>query len=904
MMRACIVSGMCIAGLVALLSPMSCSPLADNSQIQDSTAIDTSDTSTSDSTDTIACSDSADFDEDGLSDCDEIQVYGTSWRIADTDGDGMDDKYEVLETNFNPLVAEMPLLDIEFTSSPYIHLTAEETDVDEELLSTQMSKSFSQNVSTSRSVATNTQTMMEHEISSTVNIGLKTLFEGASVTSTQRFGLTLSREASFSASQAAEARQDYATTEQMVNRQELTLTGGEMSIDAKLRNIGSRSFTLTNLTISAKVVNPADGTFQTVLSLMPEGWSETTIGPLTQEKSVQLKGTTTDYGKIQFLRRYPRGLMFEVASFDMASATGDFAFTEEDVYAKTALVIIDYGGYRDVERYMVATNVAWHDGKFLGVNVSKIMNEILEIPYTIDSATASVSSVRNLQDDPATNKRWVAVTSARDTTGGGFDSLVLKAGDYLDIMYIKDADGDGVAAREEFIYGTRDDTVDTDGDGLSDYEEIKEGWRVNALSENAFPNPVLAGDYDGDSLDDVQEKALGTDPYNADTDGDGIYDDGDPDPNIPQVSEAYFRVTDTSHNSVDLAWRNPDDATYAGVVIFRLEGGEQIFDRPATGQTYELGDTAGQCVVVYAGDDTACVDSHEVDRLTDYTYRLFPRFGDGYGAGISLSLTTEVGPMPEVSPISAEYTSGGLADKHTITLTWTNPGGDDRMEDIIIVRRANAPVSVVPPNDPNVSDYSLVDTAHVLVTRNSISTITNTFTDDSLASWTHYYYRVFTAGPADVSSGVDMNPGQRTEAKVALTIDSVALMGGANDAYNAGCACYDPDPRIWIIAASDVTTAFHADVLSGENISRWTRWRDRGTDTFLAGAYFYVDYSMYEDDSSGDDWIQGQGESPDYYYADSITTASWSHLEEGRSSELNVDVFYRVELLPLSTQVP
>jgi len=116
---------------------------------------------TPDDSTAMGCDSTQDFDGDSLNDCAEMNVYGTSWRIADTDGDGLSDKYEVMEANFNPLIAEMPLLDIDFTSSPYIHLTAQETNVDEELLSTQMSKSFAQNVSSSRTVSSNTQTMME-----------------------------------------------------------------------------------------------------------------------------------------------------------------------------------------------------------------------------------------------------------------------------------------------------------------------------------------------------------------------------------------------------------------------------------------------------------------------------------------------------------------------------------------------------------------------------------------------------------------------------------------------------------------------------------------------------------------------------------------------------------------------
>ena len=43
-----------------------------------------------------------DFDQDGLTDSDEISVYNTSAYLSDTDGDGLKDKFE-LEHDFNPL---------------------------------------------------------------------------------------------------------------------------------------------------------------------------------------------------------------------------------------------------------------------------------------------------------------------------------------------------------------------------------------------------------------------------------------------------------------------------------------------------------------------------------------------------------------------------------------------------------------------------------------------------------------------------------------------------------------------------------------------------------------------------------------------------------------------------------
>jgi hypothetical protein len=65
---------------------------------------------------------------------------------------------------------------------------------------------------------------------------------------------------------------------------------------------------------------------------------------------------------------------------------------------------------------------------------------------------------------------------------------------------------------------------DTDGDQLPDFYEIKHGIHGSVWDEGS--------DWDGDGLDDIEEDANGngivdvgeTDPYNPDTDGDGLFD--------------------------------------------------------------------------------------------------------------------------------------------------------------------------------------------------------------------------------------------------------------------------------------------------------------------------------------------------------------------------------------------
>jgi len=82
----------------------------------------------------------------------------------------------------------------------------------------------------------------------------------------------------------------------------------------------------------------------------------------------------------------------------------------------------------------------------------------------------------------------------------------------------RDADGDGLLNDlEEKYYGTNPSQADTDGDGYSDFDELGNGYN---------PNDAAAyEDADGDGLADGWEREFYmSDPNKSDTDGDGAND--------------------------------------------------------------------------------------------------------------------------------------------------------------------------------------------------------------------------------------------------------------------------------------------------------------------------------------------------------------------------------------------
>ena len=99
-----------------------------------------------------------------------------------------------------------------------------------------------------------------------------------------------------------------------------------------------------------------------------------------------------------------------------------------------------------------------------------------------------------------------------------------------------DSDGDTLDDAMEYLYyGTDPLNPDTDGDGLTDGEEITQGTDPqdpNNPCTTCIPTAyveeeqtVSNGDSDGDMLKDAMECIYyGTDPFNPDTDGDGLTD--------------------------------------------------------------------------------------------------------------------------------------------------------------------------------------------------------------------------------------------------------------------------------------------------------------------------------------------------------------------------------------------
>lgn len=100
------------------------------------------------------------------------------------------------------------------------------------------------------------------------------------------------------------------------------------------------------------------------------------------------------------------------------------------------------------------------------------------------------------------------------------------------ILAVSDSDNDGLSDTDEAFFGSNPNDPDTDDDGLLD------GTEVDLAAGGSCVN-LLDPDTDDDTLlDGFEVNVLGTDPCQADTDGDGIPDAIDAQPLVSSNSNA------------------------------------------------------------------------------------------------------------------------------------------------------------------------------------------------------------------------------------------------------------------------------------------------------------------------------------------------------------------------------
>ena len=275
----------------------------------------------------------------------------------------------------------------------------------------------------------------------------------------------------------------------------------------------------------------------------------------------------------------------------------------QNVEERTGQLVIDFGGGL-IEKYQIATNVRRDEnGAGSGISVQEALEFVLNMntsttEFTNPATTASEEFItRHLlseidgfvasQQNESEFRAWLVIAdeaqeedlewnlNAGDqlvpaNVPKNFSDIMLKTGERVHLVFLKDTDLDNLMDREEFRVGTNPNLPDTDLDGLSDFEELNgrrvvlhqpgeqselleinlyneipymesllfstfntikvlpgyslsEGDEIASTARTVYSNPKLA-DSDQDGLTDLQERDLKTDPKRKDTDQDGRTD--------------------------------------------------------------------------------------------------------------------------------------------------------------------------------------------------------------------------------------------------------------------------------------------------------------------------------------------------------------------------------------------
>jgi len=490
-----------------------------------------------------------DTDGDGLVDGLETNFFGTSPLLADSDGDQIDDGDEVGLQNRNPLIADLPTFDISVVGDVQLGLdvrfTAEstsgsrvlETRSSETTLSTESSRtSGSENAkATEWFINAGVKAGIEYEpplsFKFTGEVAVNGGYKEATTTSFSSSSVQATQQAQAASLGTERELQDGETVTREV-------VGASMAVALELVSLGDVAFTVENLELTAKLVDPRDPTrFIPIATLTSSGSSSINLGPAPDARGpFRFTADNPPPALIEALRENPRNLLFEVANYDIVDEFGrNFSFTYQDVNDRTATFTFDYGGRRAAERYRVATPGTFDDfGDPVGPDLRTLLEGVLNLAHVdpveddaliadcitssdpgdcteadrlrlvnsystrVDAVTGDIAihRIRNVAAN-ANGFRWfveieLPITASRPLN---VRDAQITSGRSVRFLYGQDVDGDGLTVQVEAFYGSIDAPTDV-------------------LNNACFGDPTATDCTTPDTI-----------PDSVDTDRDGIPDD-------------------------------------------------------------------------------------------------------------------------------------------------------------------------------------------------------------------------------------------------------------------------------------------------------------------------------------------------------------------------------------------
>ena len=274
--------------------------------------------------------------------------------------------------------------------------------------------------------------------------------------------------------------------------------------------------------------------------LSGDGYAEETVFASALRTTMDSSGIAyaiDEYDNV--LRRCDDGGIIDVLSFEH-----DFVWANKLNSSDAGLLLMSYGGYvvgegvqPPVDHQLLENDRLVHagnhisEGSDLGEWTSSAMNKASQIAVTV------------YDSDTDTTTLYLLSAMNRDSDEDGIsDYNEVALG--LDVASA-DTDQDGLTDYEEtYLYETDALNDDSDGDGMMD------GWEVT-YNFNPMLNEAADGDPDNDGLKNWHEAMLNTNPNLSDSDGDTT-PDGEEDADGDEVSNAEEALRGTSLTEPDI----------------------------------------------------------------------------------------------------------------------------------------------------------------------------------------------------------------------------------------------------------------------------------------------------------------------------------------------------------------
>lgn len=190
--------------------------------------------------------------------------------------------------------------------------------------------------------------------------------------------------------------------------------------------------------------------------------------------------------------------------------------------------------------------------------------------------------------------------------------------------------------------------------------------------QDAYAVGASTEDEDGDNLTNAQEQAANTDPTNADTDGDGINDDTDPNPLVrePESRDVVFRV----NMNVQIAKGLFNPATDAVEV--------KVFSGVLNGQTIAMTDGDADGIYLSAPQPVTGFEGESFGEYKFFDTGGTPDFGYEAGSNRTFDLAADGSSQTVPDPIAFFSNDSTMPDGYTAWAASYNLGSlDERGDD-------------------------------------------------------------------------------------------------------------------------------------------------------------------------------------------------------------------------------